>query len=397
MDQTELAFTPATQLAQMIRERRLSPVELVDALLSRMERLNPTINAYCTPVPELAREEARKAEAAVQRGDELGPLHGVPVSIKDLTDTAGIRTTWGSPMFKDNVPTEDALVVSRLKAAGAIVLGKTNTPELGAGINTVNPLFGATRNPWDLSRGAGGSTGGGAASVAAGMGPLAEGSDHGGSLRNPAGFCGIVGFRTSPGRVPQYPSNWVYDPFSVTGPLARTVPDAALMLSVMAGPDDRVPISISEPGEPLARAAQGDVAGLRVAWSPDLGRAVVDPEVLDICRSTLKSWESLGCRVEEDCPDFSGIEEIIPPMRAIRTAAIHQDLISGTTEGVANAYFQNFLAMSSRMGALDVARAEAQRSILWQHVRGFFQRYDLLITPANPTAAFPIEELFPRR
>lgn len=247
MNPADLAFTPATRLAQLIRERSLSPVELVDALLARIDELNPILNAYCTLAPEQARRAARAAEKAVAGGN-LGPLHGVPVAIKDLTPTAGIRTTFGSPIYEHNVPAQDALVVSRLKAAGAVVLGKTNTPELGAGINTRNSLFGVTLNPWDTARTPGGSSGGSAAAVAAGLAPLAEGSDHGGSLRLPAAFCGIVALRTSPGLVPQYPSPWLSDFLSVTGPMARTVAEAALMLSVMAGPDPRVPISHGEPG-----------------------------------------------------------------------------------------------------------------------------------------------------
>ncbi len=355
--------------------------------------MNPTVNAYCTLAADSARQAAREAEAAQMRGEER-PLLGVPVSIKDLTDTAGIRTTSGSPVFANRVPAEDALVVSRLKSAGAIVLGKTNTPELGAGINTHNPLFGATRNPWDTSRGAGGSSGGAAAALAAGLCTLAEGSDHGGSLRIPASFCGIVALRTSPGRVPQYPGDWLYDPFSVTGPMARSVADAALMLSVMAGPDDRVPISLPEPGATFAQATEGDVRGLRVAWSRDLGVAAVDPEVAGVVEKAIDTWRSLGCVVEEACPDFHEVPDMIPPLRAVRTAATYQSLVERGS--VDNPFFQDFLELSRALGALDVARAETQRSRLWENVERFFHQYDLLVTPATQTAAFPIEEDYPK-
>lgn len=395
MNDLELAFTPATELRELIRTRQVSPVELVDGVLARSDRLNPVINAYCTVVPEAARAAARDAEAAVVRGDELGPLHGVPVSIKDLTPTAGIRTTYGSRLFEHNVPTEDAIIVARLKAAGAIVVGKTNTPELGAGINTTNALFGTTRNPWNTDLTPGGSSGGAAAALAAGLGPIAEGSDHGGSLRNPASYCGVVGFRTAAGRVPRYPGRWLYDPFAVTGPMARTVADTALMLSVVAGPDDRVPISISEPGSVFADAAQGGIAGLRVAWSRDLGLTPVDPEVVDIFDAAVRTLASLGGELKEAHPDLHDAPEMIPPLRAYRTAAAFPHVLDRIDE-VDNAFLKEFLQRPKQLGALDVARAETQRSALWERTDAFFRRFDLLVTPTTPTVAFPIDLPSPR-
>jgi amidase len=237
MSDDELCFAQASELVSMVRRRRASPLEIVRAVLGRIAKINPALNAYCTVAAEQALAAARRATAAVgKRGAKLGALHGVPVSIKDLTPTKGIRTTWGSKIFEHHVPDADALVVERLKAAGAIVIGKTNTPEFGAGANTFNAVFGATRNPWNPALTCGGSTGGGAVALATGMGPLAQGSDLGGSLRLPAAFCGVVGFRTSPGCVPVWPIATAWDNLSVQGPMARTVAYTALKLSSIVGP-----------------------------------------------------------------------------------------------------------------------------------------------------------------
>src|SRR5438067_3545128 len=244
MTDRELCFTSAVDLVASIGRKKVSPLEVVGAVLARIEKVNPALNAYCTVAAEQALAAARKATAAVgKRGAKLGPLHGVPVSIKDLTPTKGIRTTWGSKIYEHHVPDADALVVERLKAAGAIVIGKTNTPEFGAGGNTFNAVFGPTRNPWNPALTCGGSTGGGAVALATGLRPLSQGSDLGGSLRLPASFCGVVGFRTSPGCVPVWPSVDAGDTLSVQGPMARTVADTALMLAAIAGPDPRVPVS----------------------------------------------------------------------------------------------------------------------------------------------------------
>ena len=244
MSDRDLCFTPATDLARLFRARKTSPLEVMQAVLARIDAVNPTVNAYVTVAREQALQAARRATAALKKtGAALPPLHGVPVSIKDLTPTKGIRTTWGSKIYEHHVPAEDALIVERLKAAGAIVLGKTNTPEFGAGGNTFNAVFGATRNPWNPALTCGGSSGGAAVALATGMGPIAQGSDLGGSLRTPAAFCGVVGFRTTPGLIPKYPVEVAWDSLAVTGPMARTVADTALMLSAVAGPDDRAPLS----------------------------------------------------------------------------------------------------------------------------------------------------------
>jgi amidase len=270
--ETDLCFIPATELARLYRVRKTSPTEVVDAVLARVAAVNPRVNAIVTLDADGARAQARKAAASLRRGARVGPLHGVPITIKDVTQTRGMRTTFGSTLFADHVPDEDALVVARLRAAGAIVIGKTNTPEFAFGPNTFNDVFGPTRNPWNLARTSGGSSGGAAAALATGMGPLAEGSDLGGSLRGPAAFCAVIGFRTTPGMVPRYPSTLPWDTYSVEGPMARTVADTALMLSVMAGADDRAPLSYPvDVRELLTSTKSPSVRGWRVAWTPDLG------------------------------------------------------------------------------------------------------------------------------
>jgi len=387
----EIAFLPATEVAARIRARDVSPVEVIEAAIGQIEAINPLVNAVVTPAFEQARAAARAAEAAVLQGDAVGPLHGLPIGLKDMTETAGLRTTYGSKLYQHNVPNEDALLVTRLKQAGGIVVGKTNTPEFAAGINTRNAVFGQTLNPWNLDLNPGGSSGGSAVALATGMCALAEGSDHGGSLRNPAGFCNVVGFRVSAGRIPAYPSPWVYDPFSVHGPMARTVRDAALMLSAMAGPDERVPISIPEPGAPFAQAAEGGVDGWRVAWTPDLGGLLkVDPEVRRTIEAAARGFADLGCVVEEATPDLHDALKIIVPLRAMRTGAIHrQDL--GRVDQIDNPFLKQFAERARQLGALDVAEAEWRRSQLWERVRTFFEGYNLLLLPSTQTPAFPKE------
>ena len=391
MNPSEIAFLPAVEQAARIRSRELSPVEVLDAALAQYEALNPIVNAVVTPAYEQARTLARAAEQAVMRGDRLGPLHGLPIGLKDMTETADLRTTYGSKLYEHHVPDVDALLVTRLKQAGGIVVGKTNTPEFAAGSNTRNPVFGQTLNPWNLDLNPGGSSGGSAVALATGMCALAEGSDHGGSLRNPAAYCNVVGFRVSAGRIPAYPSPWVYDPFSVHGPMARTVRDAALMLSVMAGPDERVPISISETGEPLATATEGGVKGWRVAWAPDLGGLLkVDREVRRLTEAAALRFADLGATVEEASPDLHDALQIIVPLRAMRTGAVHQREL-GLLDRIENAFLKQFAGRAEQLGALDVAAAEARRSALWERVRTFMERYQLLLLPSTLTAAYPKE------
>ena len=395
MNTTELGYTSATNLARMIRAKDISPREIVTALLDRIERINPKINAYCTIAAEQAVRAAEDAERALMKGEEMGPLHGIPVSVKDLTPTRGIRTTFGSRMYYDHIPDEDALVVRRLKKAGAVIMGKTNTPEFGAGMNATNKIFGTTLNPWDLTRTSGGSSGGAAAALAAGLGPLAEGSDLGGSLRIPASFCGVIGFRTTPGLIPKYPTAWAWDGFSVTGPMARTVSDTALMLSVMAGPNDLAPMSLPDTGISFVKALEGTCKGWRAAWSPDLGGICkVDTEVARLCESAARKFEDLGVHIEEASPDLHDAAEIISPLRVFRTAALNADLLENL-EGIDNPLFKQYLRLVKDTTLMEVAEAERKRTALWSRVHAFFEKYDLLLCPTTSTPAFGADEFYP--
>jgi amidase len=388
---SDLTFTPAAKLVALYRGRKTSPLETMRAVLDRIDRVNPRVNAIVTLARESALSEARRATAALRRGVKLPPLFGVPVGIKDVTPTRGLRTTHGSKLFEDHVPDADALVVERLRAAGAIVIGKTNTPEFAFGPNTVNSVFGATRNPWDLTRTSGGSSGGSAAGLATGMFPLAEGTDLGGSLRGPAAFCGVVGFRTTPGLVPRYPSVLAWDSYSVEGPMARTIGDAALMLSAMAGPDDRAPLSYPvDTREFLATVKAPSVKGWRIAWTPDLGLVEIDDEVRARFEEAVAAFRSLGARVEAACPDLSDVPEIVRLTRGFLMVARHADklpqwravlqpgLVENTEQG---------LALTPR----EIAEGELLRSRQWQRVQQFFETRDLLITPTMAVPAFPID------
>lgn len=396
MNKTDMDFMPATEMIAAIKKKTLSPREIVEALLARVEKINPKVNAYCTVVPEMALEAAKKAEAEIRQGGKLGPLHGIPVSIKDLTLTAGIRTTFGSKIFEHHVPTEDALIVQRLKAAGAIVIGKTNTPEFGAGANTYNAVFGATRNPWKLSHTCGGSSGGAAVALACGLGPLATGSDLGGSLRIPASFCGVVGFRTSAGRVPIYPSFMGWDTLAVEGPMARTVGDTALMLSVIAGADDRSPISLPGDGrEFLAAVEHPNIRGFKVAWSADLKVSPVDREIEAVAGAAAKRFTELGCTVEQAEPDFSRVREIIHVTRALRMVTLHAEKLEKWRDQMNSNLVWN-IEKGFPLTAQQVGMAEKERTALYHRVRQFFERYDLLLTPTVAVPPFPVEMPYPQ-
>jgi len=392
----DLCFLPATGMISAVKKKKLSPVEIVDAFLARIEKINPQVNAYCTVVPEMAREAARKAEAAVMRKGKLGPLHGVPVSIKDLTPTAGIRTTWGSKIFENFVPEEDALVVQRLKSAGAIVMGKTNTPEFGAGANTYNQVFGPTWNPWKAGYTCGGSSGGAAVALACGLGPLATGSDLGGSLRIPASFCGVVGFRTSAGLVPIYPSYLGWDTLAVEGPMARTVGDTALMLSVIAGQDDCSPISFPVETEKFLSAVKRPrIKGLKVAWSPDLKVSPVDQEVHKLVAAAARKFAELGCEVEPAELDFTGVQQIIHVTRAARMVALHGEKLEKWRDQL-NPNLAWNIEQGFPLTAREIGEAEKGRTALYHRVRDFFGKYDLLLTPTVALPPFPQEMIYPK-
>jgi amidase len=392
----DLVFMTAAELTSAVRKKALSPTEIVEGLLARIDKVNPKVNAYCTVAGGMAREAAKKAEAEVMRGEELGPLHGVPVSIKDLTLTAGMRTTFGSKIFENYVPDEDELIVHRLKAAGAIVIGKTNTPEFGAGANTYNAVFGATRNPWKLSHTCGGSSGGAAVALACGLGPLATGSDLGGSLRIPASFCGVVGFRTSPGLIPIYPSFLGWDALAVEGPMARTVGDTALMLSVIAGADDRSPISLPGDGRAFIPAVERpQIRGLKVAWSPDLKIAPVDREIRAVAAAAARRFTELGCTVEEAEPDFSRVREVIQVTRGLRMVTLHADKLERWRDQM-NPNLVGNIEQGFPLTAKQIGDAEKERTAIYHRVRKFFERYDLLLTPTVAVPPFPVEMPFPK-
>jgi len=385
----ELCFRTARDLAQSIRAGEVSCVEVMEAHLAQIERLNPALNAIVTLLPEQGLAAAKEADAAQARGDDVGPLHGLPIAHKDLHDTKGVRTTYGSPIFAQNVPNEDALIVTRLREAGAIMIGKTNTPEFGAGSQTFNEVFGATLNPYDTTRTCGGSSGGAAVALASGMLPIADGSDMGGSLRNPASFCNVVGLRPSPGRVPSAAGGLAWGNLGVAGPMARTVGDVALVLSTIAGPDPRSPIALETPGARFAEPLERDFNGVRVAWSPDLGRLPIDPAVSVALAPQLAVLESIGCTVEEDEPDFSGADEAFKAWRAW-AMGIQEPLLEAHRDRIKDTVIWNVEQGLSQSGR-DLSRAEAGRSELYRRVVGFFERYDYLVCPVTQVPPFPVE------
>ena len=396
MSADELAWTPAYDLASMIRRRRLSPVELTEALLDRIERVNPRVNAYCTVAAEQALQSARAAEAAVAAGDDLGLLHGVPYSLKDLTATAGIRTTMGSKIFEHHVPTEDALLVERMREAGAVLLGKTNTPEFGCKPITDNLIFGATRNPWDLDRSPGGSSGGAAAAVAAGLGPLAEGSDLAASIRQPAAWCGVVGFKPSQGRVPRYPQATGWAGMSVNGPLTRTVRDAALMFAALVGPDPRDPLALPDTGEDWCEVVQEpELKRLRIAWTPDLGGAApIDPEVARVCEQAARAFAELGCESVEASPEIGDVSRPFLLLNAgLRQATLGKYLEEWRDR--MDPILVHRLDVTQTATAIDVAEADVARMAYHQRLVRFFGEYDLLLLPTTATAALPVDVRFP--
>src|SRR5262245_12503605 len=324
MSDTELYYLSAIDLAAAVRTKQVSPVEVVKAILARIEQLNPRLNAYCLVTADAALQAAQAAEDTVMRGEALGPLHGVPVSIKDLVLTRGVRTMRGSKLYEHDVPAEDAPVVERLKAAGAIVLGKTTTPEFGFKGVTDSPVTGITRNPWHLERTPGGSSGGAGVAVATGMGPLAVGTDGGGSIRIPSSFCGIYGLKPQVGRVPVYPASTIGD-ISHVGPMTRTVRDAALMLNAIAGADDRDRLSWPTSHPDYLRALEGDIRGLRMAWSPDLGFALIDPQVKQSTAAAVAAFSEWGCHVEEINPSFDSPGELFQHFFYVNIGTMLQD------------------------------------------------------------------------
>ena len=393
MSNREICFMTATELTRRIRSGELSAKEVTTAHIEQIERVNPMVNAIVTFLPDQALDNAKAADEAQAKGGEMGPLHGLPVAHKDLIETRGVRTTFGSPIYKDFIPDRDNLIVERLKNAGAISIGKTNTPEFGAGSQTFNEVFGETLNPYDLSRTCGGSSGGAAAALACGMLPIADGSDLGGSLRNPANFCNVVGFRPSPGRVPSWPNAIGWFPLSVKGPMARTVADAALMLSAVAGPDRRSPISIQEPGNIFTRPLERDFRDVRVAWSSDMGGLPVDPRVTEVIEKQRNVFESLGCVIEERVPDFTDADEIFKVLRAWRFELSYGTLLESHRDKMKDTVIWNIEA-GRRLTGPDIGKAEMKRTELYHRIREFMDTYEFLILPVSQVPPFDVKQRY---
>ncbi|MFI7532328.1 amidase [Streptosporangium sp. NPDC049376] len=381
-------YLTALEMLELLRTRQVGAVELLRAHLRRIEEVNPRVNAIVTLAAERALAEAEQADRDLARGHPRGPLHGLPVAHKDLTETAGIRTTYGSPLFADHVPPRDSILVRRMREAGAITVGKTNTPEFGTGSHTVNELFGVTRNPYDLSRSAGGSSGGAAAALAAGMIPLADGSDMGGSLRNPASFCNVVGLRPTPGRVPAPSPTAAWFTLGVPGPMARTVTDLALLMSVISGFDAVSPLSIAESGQAFAGSLEIDPARLRIAWSPDLGDLPVDPETARVTASAPEVLQGLGARVEQVRLNLSDAEEAFRVYRAWYYALSY----GGMPAERLGANVRWNVEQGLKVTGADLARAERLRSGLYRRMGRFFGDHDFLLTPVSQVPPFPVGE-----
>ncbi|WP_459616330.1 amidase [Bordetella sp. 2513F-2] len=385
----------AREMRAEIAAGHLSAREVVQAHLDCIAQRNPVVNAIVTLDAEQALRQAAEADTLQASGAPLGLLHGLPVAHKDTFLTAGMRTTYGSPVFRDFVPERDSLAVARQRAAGAIRLGKTNMPEFGAGSQTFNPVFGPTRNPYDPAMTAGGSSGGAAAALAARMLPLADGTDMGGSLRNPASFCNVVGLRPSPGRVPQWPSATPFSPLGVAGPMARTVADAALLLAALAGPDPRDPLSIDQDPHLFLAPLERDFAGTRVAFAWTWGGLPVEPAVVRALQAQLPVFERLGCRVEEACPDFAGADAAFHALRAQQfaisqgeTVRRHRDLVKATV------IWNTELGLTQ--SAESVVRAERERAALFGRMHAFMARHEFLIGPVSQVPPFPVDQEYVR-
>ena len=389
-----LCFLSAIEMARLIRAKKLSAREALAAHLKQIELVNPKVNAMVTLVPELAAEAAAKADEMQARGETLGRLHGLPVAHKDLMDTRGIRTTYGSLLYKDHVPAEDDLVVERMRRAGAIIIGKTNTPEFGAGSQTFNKVFGATHNPYDLTKTCGGSSGGAAVALACGFAPVASGSDTGGSLRNPAAFCNVVGFRPSPGRVPSPKAAFAWSTLSTSGCLGRSVADLAFALSTITGPDSRAPLSLEQPGELLAHPLGRDFKGVRVAWFKDLGGVPFDTNVRALVDGHRKTFEFLGCVVEQAEPDFAVAETSFRILRAWNSANSYGARLHEHPDAFKDTLKQE-IEDGLRLTGTDLARAEVAHGQLWRRFQAFLEKYEYFILPTTQLPAFDINLPYP--
>ena len=363
----------------------------MQAHLAQIDRVNPRVNAIVTLLGDRALESAGDMDQALARGEDPGPLCGLPIAHKDLVPTRGIRTTYGSPIYQDHIPDEDALIVERMRAAGGISIGKTNTPEFGAGSQTFNEVFGATCNPYDVTKTCGGSSGGAAVALACGMIPIADGSDTGGSLRNPAAFCNVVGFRTSPGRVPMWPQEVGWFPISVQGPMARTVADTALLLSALAGPDSRSPIALNESGDQFRQPLDRDFRGVRISWSADFGELPVDQRIVDVMQDQRGVFESLGCVVEDGQPDFQGADESFKVWRSWRFELKFADLLKTDAERIKDTIRWN-ADEGRKLTGPQISRAERKRTELYHRVRGFMREREFMVFPVTQVPPFDIDQ-----
>ena len=391
MENSDPAYTPARELRSQIHRGELSCSELMAATLARIDAVNPRLNAICTRLEEEeAMAMAAEMDASIRSGAELGPLAGLPIAVKDLSATRGMRTTMGSPIFADNIPEQDSLLVQRLKAAGALVIGKTNTPEFGTGSHTFNSVFGTTLNPWNTEKTAGGSSGGAAVALASGMLSLADGSDMGGSLRNPAAFCGVVGLRPSLGRVPHWPNAMAWQSrLGVEGPMARDVRDCALLLSALAGPDERDPLSIQQSGEPFASDLAYDFRDRRIGWTPNLGHLPVASDVVSVCEASLPHWRDCGFEVTDDCPDLAGAMDAFKVLRASYYAQFGAGLLAEHRSQMKDTVIENIEAGMALTGR-DITAADALRTELFTRLLAFFEDHDFLVLPATQVMPFDV-------
>ncbi|MGH8669355.1 MAG: amidase [Burkholderiales bacterium] len=387
----ELCFSSARRLARLIHARKLSVTEVMRAFIAQTERVNPKVNAIVTFLPE----QALKAAKALDRTKAKPPLAGLPIAHKDLVPTKGVRTTFGSLVYEHYKPEENHLIVDRLAAAGAILIGKTNTPEFGSGSQTFNRVFGATRNPYDLSKTCGGSSGGAAVAVACGMLPFADGSDLAASLRNPGNYCNVIGFRPTPGRVPNWPAANAWDTLSVMGPVARTAEDCAFLMSAMAGPDPRAPVSLSEPGSIFARPLKKDFKNTRVALSRDLGGLPMDPRVTAVLEAQKKVFKDLGCVVEQAEPDFSGATEAFETLRAVSYLARFGGMLEKHRDKLKDDVIWN-IEQGMKLTPQQIARAATLRSELFHRMRSFLDKHEFLLCPVNQLPPYPVEVDWPR-
>ena len=391
MANIDLVNLSAVEMVRLIGVKDITAKELMEAHLLQIERINPKVNAIVTLLPDLAIEKAEETDLAIARGEDVGILQGLPVAHKDLVPTKGIRTTFGSPIYEYNVPDHNALIVDRIQQAGAITIGKTNTPEFGAGSQTYNEVFGETLNPYDVSKTCGGSSGGAAVALATRMLPIADGSDTGGSLRNPANFCNVIGFRPSPGRVPNFPSKTGWGPISVSGPMARNVSDCALFLSAIAGPDSRVPISITEPGSTFMQSLERDFSGTNIAWSEDMGGLPIDPRTTQVINSQRSVFSDIGCIISDSEPDFRDANEVFLIWRGWGREITSGDLLRNNRGQLKETMIWD-IEQGVNLTGPEVGWAEARRMELFQRMHEFMEKHEFLICPVSQRPPFDVKQ-----